>query len=115
MGRIEQLMSFVEQHPEDPFPRYGLALELKNGGRLEDAERAFAELLEKFPEYTPAYLHAGNALAELGRRGEAIEIYRKGIEACERRRPVDEHARSELQAALASLLGPEGPESEVKP
>ena len=54
MGRIEQLMQFVEQNPGDPFPRYGLAMELKNGGRLEEAELAFDELVRRFPDYTPA-------------------------------------------------------------
>ena len=39
MGRIEQLMQFVESNPSDPFPRYGLAMELKNTGRLVSAER----------------------------------------------------------------------------
>ena len=103
MGRIEQLMQFVEQNPGDPFPRYGLAMELKNGGRLDEAERAFDELVRRFPEYTPAYLHAGGVLAAQGKRDEAMAIYRAGIEACARRRPPDAHAESELRAALEAL------------
>jgi tetratricopeptide (TPR) repeat protein len=101
MGRIEQLMQFVEANPADPFPRYGLAMELKNTARLEEAERAFTELLNRFPDYTPAYLHAGNVLRELGRAEECANVYRAGIEACVRKR--DGHAQGELEAALASL------------
>jgi tetratricopeptide (TPR) repeat protein len=101
MGRIEQLKQFVEANPRDPFPRYGLAIELKNGGRLEEAERAFSELLNRFPDYTPAYLHAGNVLKELKRRDEALRVYRAGVEACARKR--DGHAQGELEGALAEL------------
>lgn len=107
MGRIEQLMQYVEANPADPFPRYGLAMEIKNSGRLDEAERAFRELLNRFPDYTPAYLHAGNVLRDLGRVDECAQVYRAGIEACARKR--DGHAQGELESALA-LLGqkPEG-------
>src|SRR6266545_6032433 len=101
MGRIELLEQFIAANPADPFPRYGLAIELKNAERLEEAERAFSELMLRFPDYTAAYLHAGNVLVRLGKRSEAVEIYRKGITACTNKR--DEHARSELEAALAAL------------
>ena|SRR5688572_12544119 len=112
MGRIENLMQFVETSPGDPFPRYGLAMELKNTGRLDEAQRAFAELVSKFPDYIPAYLHAGNVLVELGRRDEAAETYRAGMAACGRKRPPDSHALGELQAALASLEHPDDPEAQ---
>lgn len=104
MGRIEDLTQFIEARPGDPFPRYGLALELKNVGRLEESERAFAEVMERFPDYTPAYLHAGNVLVALGKREAAAAIYRNGIEACTRKR--DGHALGELEAALAQLQSP---------
>ena len=94
-------MQFAEANPKDPFPRYGLAIELKNAKRLEDAERTFSELMASFPDYTPAYLHAGNVLVELGRREAAAAVYRRGIEACARKR--DGHAMSELETALATL------------
>jgi tetratricopeptide (TPR) repeat protein len=111
MGRIEQLEQFIAQNPADPFPRYGLAIELKNGGLLEEAERQFSELIAIFPDYTASYLHAGNVLRQLGRRDEAGAVYRKGIEACTRR--GDDHARSELEAALAALEGAHGNEDDA--
>lgn len=101
MSRIEQLQSFIAQTPNDPFPRYGLAMELKNAGQLEEAERTFAELIERFPDYTPAYLHAGGVLAMLGRKPEAAAVYRRGMEACTQKR--DFHAKGELETALADL------------
>jgi tetratricopeptide (TPR) repeat protein len=101
MGRIEQLQEFITKSPNDPFPRYGLALELKNAGRLDEATTAFATLIEKFPDYTPAYLHAGNTLVARGLRAEARAVFERGIEACIRKR--DGHARGEIEAALAEL------------
>ena len=95
------LRDFITKTPGDPFPRYGLAIELKNAGRSDDAAVVFAELLAKFPDYTPAYLHAGNNLVVLKRRDEAIAVYRAGLEACTRKR--DDHAKGEIQAALADL------------
>jgi predicted Zn-dependent protease len=101
MGRIEQLQTFIQTSPNDPFPRYGLALEYKNANRLDEASAAFAELIAKFPDYTAAYLHAGNTLVARGLRAEAREMFTRGIEACVRKR--DGHARGELEAALADL------------
>ena len=101
MGRIEQLLSFIESSPTDPFPRYGLALEYKNNGRLEDAAKAFADLIAKFPDYVPAYLHAGNTLVALGRKDEAKKVLQDGVEASTRKR--DFHAKGEIEAALAEL------------
>jgi len=113
MGRIEQLRQFIAQKPDDPFPRYGLALELRNAGRLEEARQVFAELSLSFPEYVPAYLHAGNVLVQLGKRVEGAEMLRKGIEAAGKK--SDLHARSELEAALAALEGGVDEDGEVQP
>ena len=37
--------------PQDPFPRYGLAMELKSRGELEASATAFDELIAAFPDY----------------------------------------------------------------
>ena len=108
------LTQFVQQRPEDPFPRYGLAIELKNQGRLEEADRVFAELIQRFPDYTPAYLHAGGVLAALARRDEAMAVYRAGIAACARRRPPDGKAQAELEAALAALESGDDPANDER-
>jgi tetratricopeptide (TPR) repeat protein len=95
------LQSFIAQKPRDPFPRYALALEYKNAGRLEDARATFAELITVDPHYTATYLHAGNVLLALGRRDEARSTYQAGI--AEAVRASDAHARGELEGALAAL------------
>ena len=99
--RLSMLLQFVEQNPKDPFARYGLALEYKNRGQLDQAAAAFATLIELQPDYTAAYLHSGNTLVALGRSDDARAVYQAGMAACQRK--GDAHALSELQAAMAGL------------
>ncbi len=100
-SRVEMLKTFAQQRPNDPFPKYGLALEFKNAGDLAAARSAFEALLAAHPDYVPGYLHAGNTLVALGQRDDAAALYRKGIEVAGR--SGDAHARGELEGALASL------------
>ena len=101
MDRIAVLKSFIERSPNDPFPRYGLAMEHRNCGQGDDAAAVFAELVERFPDYTATYLMAGQTLLGLGPRDEAAAVFTVGIAACQRK--GDRHARGELEAALAAL------------
>ncbi len=101
MDRIATFRSFITKSPSDPFPRYGLAMEYKGRGDLAEAWAVFEELLAGFPDYVPTYLMAGGTLVGLDRKAEAAEIYSKGIEVAQRR--GDQHARGELESALAEL------------
>ena len=101
MDRIATFKTFIARSPADPFPRYGLAMELKGRGDLADAWQVFSELLESFPDYVPTYLMAGGTLAALGRHDDARAIYGRGVEVAGAR--GDQHARSELQTALDEL------------
>lgn len=98
------LLGFIRQRPEDPFPRYALALEYKNGGRLDDARQVFADLMVSSPDYTATYLHAGNVLVALGQIEQARQVYQSGVAACVR--AGDTHARGEIEGALAGLPPP---------
>jgi len=95
------LQAFIAQKPRDPFPRYALALEYKNAGRMDKAQATFAELTALDPTYVPAYLHAGHVLLAVGRRDEARATYQAGVAAATR--AGDTHARGELEGALASM------------
>jgi tetratricopeptide (TPR) repeat protein len=101
MDRLATFRSFIAKSPKDPFPRYGLAMELKGQGALDEAWTAFEELITSFPDYVPTYLMAGGTLVALGRKDEAAVIYRKGIEVATRR--GDQHARRELEDALSEI------------
>ena len=91
----------VAQNPADAFARYGLAMELIKNGDLASGIAEFRALLEHNPNYAAAYFHGGQALEKLGDIEEARAFYEKGVEVTGR--TGDEHARSELQAALDML------------
>ncbi len=100
-SRLEEIKSFIAMSPEDPFPRYGLAMEYKKLGLHEEALKAFSELSVSHPEYVAQYLLHGNLLVELRRRAEARGVFERGIEAARKAR--NQHAQGELQAALEGL------------
>jgi Flp pilus assembly protein TadD len=102
--RVAILRSFAEKRPQDPFPRYALAMELKTAGDSASAYQAFASLITEHPDYVAAYAPAGALLSTLGRMNEAREVYGKGIAAAERRN--DAHTRAHLEALLAELDTP---------
>ncbi len=101
MDRIATFRTFISRTPTDPFPRYGLAMELKTQGQLAEAWAAFEELIVQFPDYVATYLQAGGTLVALGRKDDAAGIYRKGIEVATTR--GDQHARRELEGALLEI------------
>lgn len=101
MDRLSMLLSMVTTKPNDPFPRYGLAMEFKKLGRNDDAVQAFAELAEHHPKYVPGYLMHGNLLESMGRGAEARAVYDRGLEVASA--AGDDHAESELRAARDAL------------
>jgi len=101
INRGEALRAMLEQNPGDSFARYGLAMEYVRTGDLKTAAAEFRLLLERDPGYVPGYYHAGQTLERLGRPDDARAIYERGIEVAVR--AGDDHARSELQAALDIL------------
>ena len=96
--RLQALLQFAEQNPDDAFVRYGLAQEYANQGQLEKAAEDFTQLVEINPGYQAAYYHGGQTYLKLGRKDEAQEWFRKGIDLAGR--TGDSHARDELLAAL---------------
>ena len=101
MDRLEALRAMLAQDPNNMLARYGIATELKNQGREEEAVAEFKALLEVNPNYAAAYFHCGRTLESMGRIDEAREVMEKGIEVTTR--TGDSHTRSELQAALDML------------
>jgi len=101
MDRIGTFKTFITREPGNPFPRYGLAMEYKGSGALDEAWITFEELLAKFPDYVPTYLMAAQTLIGLGRSPKAAEVMRTGIEVAARR--GDLHAKKELESALSEL------------
>jgi tetratricopeptide (TPR) repeat protein len=101
MDRIEQLKKFIDQAPDEPFPRYALALELKGRGEADAAAAELGELVRRAPDYLAAYLQLGMLLQVLGRTSEARKVFEGGQEVA--RKKGDSHTLSELTQALDAL------------
>jgi tetratricopeptide (TPR) repeat protein len=102
-ARLEKLEQMIAKGSRDPFVRYARALELRGLGRLEPALAALEEVRALHPEYVPTYLMAGQIATQLDRLADARAWLEQGIAAARAAR--DEHARTELQAALDALPG----------
>lgn len=100
LKRLEMLEQMIAKGSEDPFVRYGRAMELRSLDRLEDSLAAFTDLEQRSPEYVPTYLMAGQVAEQLGRLDEARAWYERGMEKA---RISDPHAFSELGAAREAL------------
>ncbi len=100
-SRREMLEEFVAAKPNDAFARYGLAMDCANAGDAGDADKHFQALLGTHPEYVAAYFQYGQFLARIGRTQEARAMLTAGIATA--RRTGDDHARSEMETALADL------------
>jgi cytochrome c-type biogenesis protein CcmH/NrfG len=99
--RREILEEFLEKKPDDPFSRYGLALECMNGGDSKAADTHFRALLERNSDYVPAYLMYAQMLARESKNAEAKQVLTKGIVAAAKM--GDQHAQSELEGLLNEL------------
>jgi thioredoxin-like negative regulator of GroEL len=99
--RRQILEDFVAAKPADAFARYGLAMECAGSDDAAAAEEHFKALLAAHPEYIAAYFQFGQFLAKSARPEEARSTLNAGIATA--RRVGDEHAKAEMEAALAEL------------
>jgi predicted Zn-dependent protease len=100
-SRREQIEELLVLEPDDPFLRYGLAMEFASAGQDDDAFRSLETLLQRSPDYVPAYLQAGRTLLRLGRDDEAKAILTTGIGVAAK--AGNDHARGEMAELLASI------------
>ncbi len=100
-NRLEMLKEIVKNDPNDDFSRYGLALEYHKAGDTEKAFAQFEELIQRHPDYVPAYFMYGQYLVEADREDDAVKRLQEGIEAA--KRTGDQHALAEMQEYLESI------------
>lgn len=100
-SRRQMLEEFVAKNPADAFGRYGLAMECLKTGDSAAAEDNFKQLIAAHADYVAAYFQYGQMLAKMGRVDDARETLTEGV--TQATKTGEEHARSELQAALDEL------------
>jgi predicted Zn-dependent protease len=99
--RLQFLEDLVAKGSTDAMPLYGLAMEYKTRGRIEDSLRIFMQLRAAHPDYVAMFLMAGELLSKAGRAPEARVWLEAGIVSA--RKAGNSHALGELEGALAGL------------
>ena len=95
-GRLEKLLEFLKNEPEDEFLQYALATEYLRLNETGKALQYYENLVSKHPGYVGTYYHLGKLYEALNRKDEAVKTYETGMEIAKQKR--DNHAFSELQA-----------------
>ncbi|HEY4222092.1 MAG TPA: tetratricopeptide repeat protein, partial [Myxococcota bacterium] len=94
MARIDDLEAIAKKSKK-PLPSYGLAMEYRSLGRLDDAIAAFERVHELDAKYVAAYFMCAQVHAERGAADHARAELDRGIAAA--RAVGDDHALSEMQ------------------
>ena len=100
--RFEQLLSFLEKEPNDPFLNYAMAMEYLG---KDESEKAF-EILQKIakinPDYGATYYHLAKLYLDKNDTENAEITFKKGIEITKTNK--QQHLLSELQSAYNEFL-----------
>lgn len=99
--RLAQLLSFLEEEPNDPFTLYAIATEYATQD-LEQARRYYEKLLNEHPDYVATYYHAAKLYQNVGEMNLVEETYKKGIALAQAKQ--DRLALRELQNAYNEFL-----------
>lgn len=100
--RINKLLNFLAEDPNDAFTLYALATEYKKENTKKALEY-FEKLLSDHENYVGTYYHAAALYIELHEEQKAKLTYQKGMKIA--RQENNMHAFSELQGAYNSFMG----------
>lgn len=101
--RLQKLLEFYSNEPNDPFLKYALATEYIAINDFKSALIYFEDLILNNKEYVGTYYHLGKLYEKLDRKEDAIKIYQQGMQIARAAR--DNHAYSELQTVYNSAIG----------
>lgn len=94
--RINQLLQFLEEDPNDAFTLYALALEYQKSD-VKKARATFEQLTSQHPDYLPTYYAAAHFLMESGNQQQVETLFLKGIDLAKAQN--NKKALMELQSA----------------
>jgi hypothetical protein len=101
MDRISMLAEILSQNPSDAFARYGLAMAYAAEGREREALAEFDIIIERTPDYVPAYQMSAQELLKAGRSDDARARLEAGLTAASR--TGNAHAASEMQGMIDDI------------
>ena len=76
--RLEKLLEFLQEDPNDPFTLYAVATEYRDNDPLE-ALRYYEKLLTEHPRYVATYYHAALLYVDLEQPDRAEATFKEGI------------------------------------
>ena len=103
MTRLDKLLEFFKNEPNDEFLKYALATEYLSLNQTDKALAFYEDLVANHPAYVGTYYHLGKLYEALGRKDEAIKTYQAGMVAARDKR--DNHALAELQTVYMEAKG----------
>lgn len=101
--RLQKLLNFIENEPNDPFLKYALATEYLGLNDTESALKYFEDLVTNHSGYVGTYYHLGKLYEALDRKEDAVKTYQTGMKVA--RSANDNHAYAELQSVYNSAIG----------
>jgi tetratricopeptide (TPR) repeat protein len=102
-GRLEKLLEFIKNEPNDEFLKYALATEYLRLGDTTKALEYYEDLVNNHPNYVGTYYHLGKLYESLNRKDDAVKTYETGMKVAREKR--DNHSFSELQGVYNQLTG----------
>lgn len=101
MSRLNQLFTFLESQPNEPFIIFAIAKEYEGSGDNFKALEYYTRLHETTPQYVGLYYHLGKLYEKLVLTEEALETYKTGMVVAKKEK--DMHAYSELVGAKMNV------------
>ncbi|MEK9628334.1 MAG: tetratricopeptide repeat protein [Nitrospinota bacterium] len=83
--RIEMFKKVLEIDPADQVANFGLGSIYLETGRYEEGLAPLTTVVEKFKDYSAAYLLLGKTLEKLSENEKAIDVYKRGIAAASKK------------------------------
>lgn len=100
-NRIDTLLDFLKDDPDDSFLVFALAKEYEKIGTKHKAMQILIDLRAKDPQYVGLYYHLAALQVDLHQVSDALVTYDQGIEVA--KKLADFHALSELHTAKLNL------------
>lgn len=99
--RLNILLKYLEEEPNEPFNKYALAMEYLKTDKNKSID-LFENLLENHTDYLPTYYHLAAQYVENEEFEKAISTYKQGIIIAQNQK--NEKALKELKGALQMLM-----------
>ena len=101
MDRLDTLLQFLQESPEDNFLLFALAKEYEKREEDDQALAHYERLQQINENYIGLYYHLGKLWERRGEPARAFAVYTKGMEKAQR--AGEKHALSELAGARLAL------------